>query len=355
LGLKAVAKATSRLGEPPTRGSDYFPTQLRHVPVAPSDRNEDAPPHALLIHPPLEFQNKGVPPPAPLTQPPLEFPPDAPILTHAIARLREAGLEKIVLAENHHDTLNPELAAQILAGAVLGGKRAVYVREKSDGSPVDVALVERQREHRDFMMLAMEGQPWPYKSQEHYDSVERLAHVLANPNLSLRHANYKDGAQHPIEDFVDDPEFSVLATGLAHAVAKPIDGQHAYFPCAGLSLDMPEEYQSPPLTLAASAERYDATARAQKFSRTAFVVQAQLFLAPPWKGKGKEISLYFLRQGYAGMRILDDRVTALVFVPAELMPTLERLEVQFGPKEPDEANKVPNKVAVLQPLRESVR
>jgi hypothetical protein len=261
----------------------------------------------------------------------------ADVVRQTVAFLRERGMVKLLAPEQHDSHLNAEFNAQLVEGALEGGK-VHWWREASQNDRANIAAdaADPAALKARLSVHAAAAEP----RQLMYAHCSHLNRALDHPDAVAHPVFFEDDTKLPLSPFFSDArEFSMFSGGAAHVLAEYVNGRFTHWPHNGMPQQIPPPMQSPPLSRETVADSYSALARAQKHGPAAMAAHHELFTV---KVDGKplvdrdQLVAYLRIKGWAVLVVpFSDTVRAPVtthayfFLPPALVEAGEALRARF--------------------------
>ena len=264
---------------------------------------------------------------------------EVPTLRALMAELREAGLQKVFLAEVHRQYGNIPMITQTLQGALDRGDITFYREADVYTAPRDIApqMSNPEKNHNlaaqkifEFTLNAM---------FRRMPEAKVLKEILAGPGVKLAALHFYEGAEsNGLASFARDKTFAVASLGLAHVLWEHVEGRKTNVPWIGIDDSLyPSLPMSRPLTEFEKKSTYGGLKKAQRYGTTVFVLQSQCWPEldedHPHINSREAVTAHYNKEGYAIMDVpLRPGINATIFAPGSLLPTLNEFARQHNGK-----------------------
>ena len=274
-------------------------------------------------------------------------------LRTAIAELRQAGIDKILIGEVHEREFNADLSAHVAVGSMqYGAKENLWIEVHSDSrkshesvedlhSRFHIGATSTAENHRYIGVVC---------SALCNGSHDRCVRVLAREpefframlqaQLRIDFLEIYWPHRGDMDAFLASPDFAIAVMGESHALGDCVKKDRFYLPWSGITGRFPSDVEGFSLRREEQVSAFSGFRRAAQQGTAALVLQIPL---PERHYESlfnvTEIRNYYVGSGMVALQIpvrrgdqTLDGYQALILAPAGMLPVLQRIKAGFPGK-----------------------
>ncbi|MDF2465277.1 MAG: hypothetical protein K0Q43_3512 [Ramlibacter sp.] len=164
--------------------------------------------------------------------------PPSGLLDELVARVRAAGISKVLTVIDQQSANTLEAIAATLHGAIDGGGEAEFASMRHDMNPENVDMRWYERPFNPTAVKNMEHELTNGVAQAGANVSGRFQQLMEHPNVVPRYVTESYDSQWGIRHFLRHPSFSVVATYFTHACGLLEELSSRNVPWLGATLDI---------------------------------------------------------------------------------------------------------------------